>query len=426
MKKHKILIITVLFLINILIVTFALLLVSHGLVFAATPGTPTAPQVTPSPPFYNPVTGTVTPTAAFVCPVGTIDTNSLDPGYLNRCRSCFPSTVTSTSERIISTEVIIDCAIVRAQVVGTVDTRTVYPTVNLSQSPTLTINPCLATCPPGGCNGPTATKTLTTTAVPPTTSPVPTQGLHYYAISVTSVSDMGYGSWIYASQAVCNPGDTAQGWALSANIGNPAGFNIYAEGANHGASGGSGWIFTEMGVNTYVLDWLANNLASVGWGGYTDKLTNYYWGAPQYPFSSGMGIDPLSIRGNGLILCYGNQNPSATSTPTATSTPPTATPTINVTISGCNQVVYRNSTPVVTWVGPIDWTFGGCYLFVPPFALDTPQILIIPPLHVSWDGFGVCTYSMAFPTWTILGISIPIELVLLPLVMGAVMLIIRI
>lgn len=370
------------------------------------------PTDTPTP------TGTITPTAAYACPVGTVVVNNLESEYFNRCRECFPSTVTPTSA--IGVPHIPICPIVTA-------TAGPSPTAgpSLTPGPTRSGTPFTAT---PQCEMQTSTPTITVTPTSNTLSDkiwnfsADMQGWEGF-----NWTNGGLGTWtseqggsIYVDTGVCSGigwEDSGARFVLNTEVVPKTGDYLAFDWAVSSYYTGEGYFIVFYSDGTYAYKFFDMSYGSrhvwnfVAGGKAIKKIGAYVQGC-----SGGKG------RGAGYLTNFmahfGGYDWSSISG--------TSTPTPNSALLGCNQVKYRDTRPAV-WIDPnLTFTYKNCYPIVPAFSLDLPVIGNLIPGNRSWEGLTVCVYTIAFPQIEVFGWRLPIEIVVVPLAAWLILFIMKI
>lgn len=377
------------------------------------------------------ITPTVTPTPAAVCPDLTgVDINDLDPAYVNRCRMCIPDQPTPTS--VLPTVVI--------------------PTAESFCKWTATPDPIggglVVTDPMGTpiprddfyvCEGtPTVTPTPTIT---PTAS---AQAPHWYAVikrwqeyiipveSGSLVADVYVSPPFSAPELACGGDDIDYAYAQTVD-----------------------YMFTGVKDNAYIqlkglflADlWYINEIAQrAGTGQTVDGTTRmcaYRWDSNNIYYCDKLqemtgwindkvinnvaanGGKPANswqdrwVRAAGTnnhydftVLCYGDEEPMEIA----------PTPTPDAGMMGCNQVQYRDTRPAVDIIGlgDLEIITGECHTIIPDLSgissfIIPGMIADILDVDAQWYGVQVCEKRVTLPTFKLLNFTIPLDIILLPM-----------
>ncbi len=330
----------------------------------------------------TPVPATATPTPQAPCPTQSIQSvGALDPGWLATCGHCI-QTQTPTSQYVIGT---------------------IPPTWNpLTPSP----------------SAPLATATASAT---PTLSPIVIE-----TVSGVSNSWVHNGGQYWLGQDIYYDSQI-QGYKIgfvymtSGNVGSCSwkrmGSDMWTNSSDDNPVGGlDGRLFVSMPPytsNQWFLNGLANAFASQA------DMDNW--------IDSHFGVDAIHASSASLILgpgdnnvwtrwelgwsCTGSVNVDVVAIIGYGSLPQQATPEPSVS---CSEPVYRNETPIVDY-GGFAQLGSTCYTLIPGFSFTIPSIFgLNDEFTLGSDTYQLCVQWYSFPELSILDITIPLDLVILP------------
>jgi hypothetical protein len=335
----------------------------------------------------TPVPATATPTPPAPCPTQAIQSvEALDPGWLATCGHCV-QTPTATSQYVIGT---------------------VQPTWNaLTPSPSATPLPSAS---------PTA-------SVTPTQSPIVIE-----TVSSASNSWVHNGGQYWLGQDIYYDSQIS-GYKIgfvyltTGNVGSCSwkrmGSDMWTNTSDDNPVGGlDGRLFVSMPLytsNEWSLNGLGNAFASQA---DMDDWVDSHFGADAIHASSaslilGPGDNNVWARWELGWSCTGTVNVDVVAIIGygSLSQQETATPEPS---ASCSEPVYRNETPIVDY-GGFDQLGSTCYTLIPGFSFTIPSIFgLTEEFTLSADTYQLCVQWYSFPELSILDITIPLDLVILP------------